>query len=484
MANVTNVRFYRLSALPSFEAKYKGIFVHVTFNLTRHLLEDKVTYEYRWDGKLTDKEIQAIVIQEIVEKETTRPVLVPEWMDVRRIDTVESGLWFGGENGWELLSNDTSSGAITAAIDDKIATLHVDGYAQAKISGSTLTISGIKEDNGKIAKDTNNNLVIAIDGTYNESTNKIATQSTVTTEINGLNVDTIQTVDKTTSGNTTTLTFKGVKEANGKIAQGDGATTFTVGNANLKIQIGSDEATNVFSANATEDSTIKLDGNVFKKEGDVFSIYTTEGVSSSNPLVTQQDIANLGGAMHYKGPLTGAQSGAGSWPSTIAAGDVYIVTTSFTHSGESNPFEVGDMIVFNSTSASDYKVIQSNLTLGIGDGQVAANVGALADGMLVVGVNSATGKGIKTVNFDVTNLTGTTGKNERTLKIENGTADTLVASLYHDVTITDDFTVIGKPFTETINISSTNRSIEIAANASENATGVVVDLVWNTTMEA
>ena len=77
----------------------------------------------------------------------------------------------------------------------------------------------------------------------------------------------------------------------------------------------------------------------------------------------------------------------------------------------------------------------------------------------------------------------TTEKNKRTLKIENGTPDTNTTgeiTLYHSATITDDFTVIGKPFTKSINISSTNRSIEIAKNGD---TGVVVDLVWNTTME-
>ena len=66
----------------------------------------------------------------------------------------------------------------------------------------------------------------------------------------------------------------------------------------------------------------------------------------------------------------------------------------------------------------------------------------------------------------------------------NGTADTSDATLIHSATITDTFKVIGKEFNESINISSTNRSIKIARNAGENdSTGVVVDLVWNTTIE-
>ena len=486
MAN-GNVRFYKLKVLPNFDESKKGIFVHVT----------ETMYKIPWTPTNYGKEVnpESILMAD-------RLTLL-QWLTERQIESIESGLWFGGENGWELLSNETNSGAINDAIEAKIDTLVAGPYAQATITtdtpdegepnSSTLTIKGIKEADGIIGipVDTENrDLNIKIDGVYNESTNKIATKSTVIKAIEALDVNTIQAVTFNTpvNGGNTTLTFKGIKEVDGKIAQGDEQTpgTFIVGDAKLKIQIGSAEATNVFSANAQVDSTIKLDGNVFKKNGDVFSIYTTEGVSSSNPLVTQQDIANLGGAMHYKGPLTGAQSGAGSWPSTVAAGDVYIVTTGFTHSGESNPFEVGDMIVFNSTSASDYKVVQSNITLGIGNGQIAANVGALTNGNLVVGVNDPESgkKGIKTVEFDVTNLTGTNGKNERNLTYDNGAADTADATLFHSATIKDTLKVIGKDFTETINISSTNRSIKIARNAGENdSTGVVVDLVWNTIIE-
>ena len=51
-------------------------------------------------------------------------------------------------------------------------------------------------------------------------------------------------------------------------------------------------------------------------------------------------------------------------------------------------------------------------------------------------------------------------------------------------TITDTFKVIGKDFSKSINILSNNRSIEITRNAGEdNSTGVIVDLVWNTSIE-
>ena len=403
------------------------------------------------------------------------------------------------ENWVHLISGEISNTTINAAINAKIQELDVPGYAQATIntntpsegeSNSTLTISGIKEVDGKIVKDDSNQLEVAIDGGYNKSNNKIATQSTVTNAIKGaiegLDVQTpIQAVTFNTPENSvnTTLTFKGVKEENGKIVEGNGTDTFIVGDAKLKIQIGSAEATDVFSANAQSDSTIQLDGFVFKKNGDVISVITPTAVSESNKLVTQQDVANISGAMHYKGTINDSSN----WPSNVKAGDVYISTVNrnFIYNEQQPPIEPGDMIVFNSESVTDFTVVQSNLTLGTDDGQIAKNVGALADGKLVVGVNPLNGsKGIKTVDFDVTNLTDTTGKNERTLTYDNGAPDTSDATLFHSTTIKDTLKVIGKDFTRTINISSNNRSIEIARNGGDNdSTGIVVDLVWNTSIE-
>ena len=437
---MSNVRFYRLSTLPNFDESKVGIFVHLT---------------------------QA--------GENGSP---------------KAGLWFCGATGWEYLTNDTTPESITNAIN----ALDIDGYAQADIytnqptgseqpSSSTLTIYGIKEADGKIGIDGENNLNIAIDGVYNKSTNKIATKSTVTTAINGLNAETVQAVTFNTpeNGGNTLLTFNGVKEENGVIAQGDGATTFTVGDAKLNIQIGSNEAGafEVFSANAQSNGVIKLDENVFRKnDNNVISVITKTAVASDNKLVTEKDIASLGGAMHYKGALTGAQSGDGSWPSTVAAGDVYIVTTSFTHSGESNPFEVGDMIVFNSTLASDYKVIQSNLTLGTGPGQIAKNDITLTNGNMVV----ATGTGIKTIGISETELIDINYNHRHVSITPNGPAD---GAFHHNLTIKDDLEVIGKKLPYSINISSPNRSINII-NDTTDATagiGVMVDLVWNTTIE-
>lgn len=77
---------------------------------------------------------------------------------------------------------------VSGAIED----LDVNGYEQAEIDTTTtqgqttLKIKGIKEEDGEIAEDSTNDVDIEIDGTYNASTNKIATESTVSTAIAGL----------------------------------------------------------------------------------------------------------------------------------------------------------------------------------------------------------------------------------------------------------------------------------------------------------
>ena len=393
------------------------------------------------------------------------------------------------ESNWvHLISGETSNTTINAAIDAKIQGLDVPGYAQATITpnipvdgkpNSTLTISGIKEDNGQIAKDDGQKFEVAIDGEYNKEDNKIATQTTVTNAIEGaiegLDVQTpIQAVTFNTPENSvnTTLTFKGIKEENGKIVEGTGTDSFIVGNANLKIQIGSGAATNVFSANAQVDSTIKLDGLVFRKNGDEISVITPTPVASNNRLVTEKDVASLAGAMHYKGAIAD-ESG---WPTTTPKkGDVYIAIGDFKK--DTTIIESGDMIVFGDDGS--FTVVQSNITLGIKSGQIAKNDGDLSPNNNVV---IATSNGIKTIDFDGNNLTSTeNGNNTRNLTYDNGSLDGL---LYHDVTITDTFKVIGKDFNQSINISSNNRSIEIAKKTVEGVdTGVVVDLVWNTSIE-
>lgn len=70
-----------------------------------------------------------------------------------------------------------------ALVKAVIQTLDVTGFAQGVVSanGDTITIKGLKEADGKVAADSNNNLVIKIDADhgYNATTNPLATVDTV-----------------------------------------------------------------------------------------------------------------------------------------------------------------------------------------------------------------------------------------------------------------------------------------------------------------
>ena len=83
---------------------------------------------------------------------------------------------------------------VKAYVDGEIQKLDVAEYAQAEITttegASTLKVKSIKEVDGKIAAGTDTpTFDVAIDGVYDASTNKVATQSTVTNVINGLDAD-------------------------------------------------------------------------------------------------------------------------------------------------------------------------------------------------------------------------------------------------------------------------------------------------------
>ena len=92
------------------------------------------------------------------------------------------------------------------------------GYGQATIdtttsNQTTLTVKGIKEDDGKIAADSTQDVNIVMDGTYNASYNKVATQTTVSNAIVAL--DGIPTtVDITSSTDVITT----VSETNGVVS--------------------------------------------------------------------------------------------------------------------------------------------------------------------------------------------------------------------------------------------------------------------------
>lgn len=161
---------------------------------------------------------------------------------LKKLDTAISNAVGGGVtdvtiNGDSVKDGNTAKIAVDGdydATNNRIATettvknaindLDVIGFAQASTDTTTtqgqttLSINGIKEENGKIATDTTTKTDIVIDGTYSASTNKIATESTITTKIQALDGSaTIASKD----GNVVTIKT-GVTEANGVISNDTG----------------------------------------------------------------------------------------------------------------------------------------------------------------------------------------------------------------------------------------------------------------------
>lgn len=102
--------------------------------------------------------------------------------------------------------------ATQSTVTNAIAALdETDSKGDASISGSTITIQGVKQTDGKIID--GDVTTINLDGTYNETSNKIATQSTVINAIGDLDVSdfAMAAVD----GNK--IQIKGLKEEDGKV---------------------------------------------------------------------------------------------------------------------------------------------------------------------------------------------------------------------------------------------------------------------------
>ena len=201
MAN--NVRFYRLSSLPTFDAStHTGIFIHLT-------------------------------AQQTVGETTNLP-----------------GLYFGGTVGWEYLTNTNDESSITTIINgiinnlnaNTVATLVADAIPSGSGSGTTLTLKGVKEQNGLISQ--------------------------------GIG--------------TSTVTIGAGKLKIGVGATGVPSDLFGANDTGDTVLVLDDTVLNY------DPATHKL--------GVVTQSATTSG-PNANKIATMADIASISGAMHYKGVL-------------------------------------------------------------------------------------------------------------------------------------------------------------------------------------
>jgi len=227
----------------------------------------------------------------------------------------------------------TNKLATKATVTNAINALDVDtDRGAASISGSTITINAVKQENGLI-KD-GGTTTINLDGTYDGSTNKIATESTVSDAIEALDATNIQGVDYTAadSSNGAKLTFKGVSESDGVIAQGTGTT---------ELQFAKVATTGAAS--------------------DVSYTNTTSGMTATNvqAAIDELDgrVDSLVGGMRYNGNISSATATLNTTTKDIRPGDIYLASGAFTIGTTS--VEAGDMIVYKGTT-SDQAVALDN----------------------------------------------------------------------------------------------------------------------------
>lgn len=229
--------------------------------------------------------------------------------------------------------------ATQSTVSDAINALDVNtDKGAASISGSTITINAVKQENGLITD--GGSTTINLDGTYNATDNKIATKSTVTSAIEALDTqsdvhDVVYTEADASNG--AKLTFKGVSETDGVIAQGSGAT---------KLQ---------FAKVATTGAA--ADVSIADTPGKITATNVEDALTE---LAT--NIENLAGGMRYNGDIDSATATLNTSTHDIRPGDIYLASGAF--SIGSTSVEAGDMIVYKGTTSTEpVDLTESNCTI-------------------------------------------------------------------------------------------------------------------------
>lgn len=292
----------------------------------------------------------------------------------------------------------------------------------ASISGSTITINAVQQENGLI-KD-GGSTTINLDGTYDATDNKIATESTVTTAIEALDATNIQGVDYTaaTSSTGAKLTFKGVSETDGKIAQGTGATELQfakVATTGAAADVSYTNSTSGMTATDVQAAIDELDGRV----------------------------DSLVGGMRYNGDIDSASATVNTTTGDVRPGDIYLAKGAFTIGSTS--VEAGDMIVYKgTTSKSDVALTASNCTIIERETDTMVTAGdTLADDYIVFGNGTkevTTTSTVDSANYTVSAATlkdAITKANSALQSISHGTDGTYVTTTVGSKDSNNDQTV-------------------------------------------
>ena len=286
----------------------------------------------------------------------------------------------------------TTNLATVATVAAALNTLDVTGYAQGSIasasddSTSVITINGIKEEDGKIAKDTTTDVTINVDGVYNASTNMIATQSTITNAIDSLDVNNITGfgAGKTLATLTETdgkiaATFQNISITSSQISDlsntysstGTVAVTGTAVAAAIgTLDTPSDVTISGLSGTTLTINGVKeVDGIISETTNPQVTLEFKSAPTNANKIITEDDISGIVGAMVYKGVVDGTHP----LPTTnVQAGWTYVVAEAGTYAGE--VCEVGDMIIAKDTTPNwnvingENQVTNGNVTMVAGNG--------------------------------------------------------------------------------------------------------------------
>lgn len=211
---------------------------------------------------------------------------------------------------------------VKAYVDGEIQKLDTTEYQQASVEVDTtnhtsaLKIKGIQETDGKIAAATTTPTTdVAIDGEYNATSNKIATQSTVSGIVEGLDVGDYKqaTVDTATAGQTS-ITIKGIKEVDGKIGASASAqdTTIVADGAynetdnKLATQSTVTNAINGLDASITSDDDAVATVQVVETDGKITDVVVTNTRAGVNYTPSTASTAADLTASTGTGAVTGA----------------------------------------------------------------------------------------------------------------------------------------------------------------------------------
>ena len=316
--------------------------------------------------------------------------------DKKKLNEIQSG----AEVNQNAFSN-IQVGNTTIAADAKTDTLTISGSNHITVTGNAaddaITIGTDLSSKSALSGSDEVSLVtrgekytwgakqdaLVFDGTYNETSNKAATVSTVTNAINALDVNNI------TAGLSKSKTITALSETNGKISAtasdieiAESQVTGLVGDLALKAPLDSPALTGTPTAPtaATGDNSNK--------------IATTEFVNNEiSAKMAETD------AMVYKGTISGGSTGDyGALTPQADKGWTYKVSTAGKIDGIA--VEVGDVLICNTdgtaaASSSNYTTIKSNwdfIQTNI-DGAVTGPASSTAN--TVAGFADATGKKIK-----------------------------------------------------------------------------------------